>query len=101
MESTTKRKSNRQLGLVEEIVSLDNIEQPTYTEIGHRNLRCRLPATVKLVGAVSGKQYVWNVGSVVEIDERDFENLSQRVIGGRNSCCGGSTKPVLLFEEVR
>jgi hypothetical protein len=99
MDVKTKRKSHSIV--VEEIVSLDNIAQPTYTEIGHRNLRCKLPATVKLVGAVSGKQYVWNVGSVVEVDERDFENLSQRVIGGRNSCCGGNTKPILLFEEVR
>ena len=97
MASNIKRKSN---GFVEEIVAIENVDVSTYNEIGHRKLRCKFPANIKLVG-LSGKQYEWKgAGTIVEVDDADVDFLLLKKVG-TGACCGGSNQPNYLFEEVR
>lgn len=59
----------------------------------------KFPATLKLVGAVSGKQYEWkNAGARVVVDARDVPNLLTKRVG--NSVCCGNTQSTTLFEVI-
>ena len=49
-----------------------------------------IDATIKATGYVTGNSYVFNgAGSVVDVDERDVEQLLEKRQGGRQ-CCGGT-----------
>jgi hypothetical protein len=62
-------------------------------------IRSRIDAIYKTIGAVSGRAYVFNGGgSVVDVDKEDVDELLSRRKG--NSCCGGTNVPNPIFELV-
>lgn len=63
-------------------------------------LQSQFPATIRLTGQFSGKQYEWKgAGSVVEVFAEDVADLlSKRV--GRTGCCGGTSKGNYLFVKL-
>jgi len=63
-------------------------------------LQSNYPGTLKVIGKITQKQYVFPAnGNVVEVDRADVQGLMVKVFNG-NSCCGGSVKPLPYFKIV-
>ena len=63
-------------------------------------LQSKFPATIGLIGQVTGKRYSWkNAGSIVEVDSLDAPALLAKRVG-RTGCCGGVNSGNYLFEKV-
>lgn len=59
-----------------------------------------IDAKVKVTGYVTGNSYLFNgAGSVVDVDERDVQNLLEKRQGGRQ-CCGGTDYGNAMFSLV-
>ena len=87
---------------VVDTVSSDTLEKSvpvSYTKTEQSvKVRSKFPARLKLVGASSGKQYVWQAaGSVVEVDAVDARDLLSKKMGSQ-TCCGGTQQKNFLFE---
>ena len=55
-----------------------------------KKIQLLVDAKLKATGYVTGNSYVFNgAGSVVDVDERDVEQLLEKRQGGRQ-CCGGT-----------
>lgn len=82
------------VGIPEEDVIETSLPE-TYNKIEIINL---ISAKVKQVGSVTGQEYVWySSGDVVEVDERDAQNLLDKVLGGR--CCGNPPNKMFMIKE--
>ena len=82
--------------------TLDIAQPIPYTTVEQNSKRvvCKFPASIKLVGKVSGKQYEWmGAGSIVEIDLVDVDDILSKTLGNA-SCCGASQRTNTLFEIV-
>lgn len=89
--------------LNDDTVSSDTLDIPTsvpYTiEEQSVQVVCKFPATLKLVGKVSGKQYEWaNAGAIVAVDKEDVPDILTKKMG-QSVCCGNNNNST-LFEVV-
>lgn len=89
-----------------ELVSPKGLEKPDktkynlYETYGTVAVRCVFPANVNRTGQATGKQYYWSgAGSIINVDERDVEQLLS-LIYGTSACCGGSGNSFHIFEKV-
>jgi len=97
MES--RRSSKFKSDLDEEDVVAEEV-LPTYTKVSTKKLQSRISAKIKLSGSVTGKLYIWEgSGAIVEVDERDVEELLTKKLGD-NACCGGNIYNNMLFGIV-
>jgi hypothetical protein len=63
-------------------------------------VRLMIDANVKVTGSHSGDAYLFTgAGSVVDVDEKDVEELLAKRQGGRQ-CCGGTGYGNVMFELV-
>jgi len=71
-----------------------------YTSVEQSELVvCKFPATVRMVGAVSGKHYKWDgAGTKVQVDVRDIDDLLTKHVG-ETACCGNRKIENFLFER--
>lgn len=85
---------------VNSINSVDKVETiyaPKY-KLSFKAVRLLIDAKVIAAGYVTGNSYKFNgAGSVVDVDERDVENLVNKRQGGRQ-CCGGTGHGNAMFE---
>lgn len=85
MESTSKVSKHS----LYSVKPIETVTTPKYS-INYKRVQLAIDANVKVVGSVTGNRYVFNgAGSVVDVDERDVDNLLEKRQGGRR-CCGGT-----------
>ncbi len=81
------------------INKVETVYAPKY-DLSFRAVRLLIDANVNATGYVTGNSYKFDgAGSVVDVDERDVENLVNKRQGGRQ-CCGGTGHGNAVFELV-
>lgn len=62
-------------------------------------IRSKVDAIYKVIGAVSGRQYIFNGGgSMLYVNKEDVDELLSKHRG--KSCCGGGSTQNFIFELV-
>jgi hypothetical protein len=89
--------------IVEEKPAIVIPEAPKYTK-GISNtiqIRSKVDATYKTIGAVSGRVYIFNGGgSIVDVNKEDADELLSRRKGRSCDGCSGISTPNSVFELV-
>jgi hypothetical protein len=76
---------------------IEKVEAPKKEKESTLPVQSLIDAKIIATGYVTGNSYVFNgAGSVVDVDERDVENLLSKRQGGRQ-CCGGTDYGNAMF----
>ena len=90
-------KVDKEKEIVDKEEKVEKVFAPKYS-VNYRQVRLMIDANMRATGSVTGNSYSWNgAGSVVDVDERDVENLLNKRQGGRQ-CCGGTGYGNVIFE---